>query len=345
MLRILSRRERAGGDAGPPTRRVSHPTVTLSGMNDIPAPLLALARGQRGHVTRWQAHDHGVSDRRLRVWIAHGIADRTGANTVRFAGAPAGAIADLWGLMLDVGGDAWASGPTAAALHGFDGFALRPPFHVTIARGRSVTRLGHRIHTTAVLPLIDRCVAGELPCTSAARTLIDLARSESAERLTIAYDSGLRDGRFNESLVHRRIVALREKGRFGIPKLLRVIDGCEIVRGGHSWLEREFLRLVAAAGLPRPDTQVVLGRAGDRKVRVDFRFPGTPVVVEVLGYRFHRSPSELRRDAQRMNRLVLDGFRPMQFTYEQVVDEPAVMITGVADALSVSNDDRFRRCG
>ena len=87
----------------------------------------------------------------------------------------------------------------------------------------------------------------------------------------MAFDSGLRDGRFHESLVHRRIVALRARGRFGIPRLLDAIDGAEVVNGGHSWLEREYLRLIAGAGLPTPLTQQVLTRAGDRLVRVDYR--------------------------------------------------------------------------
>ena len=113
----------------------------------------------------------------------------------------------------------------------------------------------------------------------------------------------MRDGRFNESLVHRRIVALRTRGRHGIPRLIEAIEGVEIARGGHSWLEREHLRLAAAGGLPRPEPQQVLARAGGRVVRVDFRFPATPVVVEVLGYRYHRTPEQLRRDAERMNAL------------------------------------------
>ena len=230
-----------------------------------------------------------------------------------------------------------ASGPTAAALLGFDQYVLRPPFHVTIERGRDVTRVGHVVHTTSTLPPIDRTTAQGIPCTSGARTLVDLARLETPERLTIAFDSGLRDGRFSERHLHERIVALRSKGRFGIPKLLAVIDGSEIVRGGHSWLEREFLRLVAATGLPRPDTQVALSRAGDRTVRVDARFPGTPVVVEVLGYRFHRSAASLQRDTERMNALLVDGFLPMQFTYEQVVTNPGEVVDGVRRALTVSD--------
>ena len=47
--------------------------------------------------------------------------------------------------------------------------------------------------------------------------------------------------------------------------------------------------MTAAAGLPRPSTQRVLTRAGDKMVRVDCHYPDTNVVVELLGYRFHRS--------------------------------------------------------
>ena len=50
--------------------------------------------------------------------------------------------------------------------------------------------------------------------------------------------------------------------------------------------------------------------------------PGTPVVVELLGYRFHRTKQQMARDAERLNALVLDGFTPYQFTYDQVVEPP-----------------------
>ena len=107
--------------------------------------------------------------------------------------------------------------------------------------------------------------------------------------------------------MHRRIVALRSSGRFGIPRLLDAVEGVDATRGGHSFLEREYLRLLSGAGLPLPTTQAVLTRAGDHLVRVDFRFEGTPVVVEVLGYHSHHTKEQLRRDTERMNALLADG--------------------------------------
>ena len=295
--------------------------------------LMAVATGQLGLLSRQQANDVGFTDDQLRNRVTSGSLLKAGTNTYRLPGADTRELPALHALMMDIGGEVYASGRTAAALHGFDGFSLKAPFDVTIMRGRDVQRIGHRVHTTTRLDLIDRCSVAGVRSLSGARTLLDLARYENVEQLTIAFDSGLRDGRFNESLVHRRIVAMRSSGRFGIPKLLDAIEGVEAIRGGHSWLEREYLRIISAAGLPLPDTQQVLTRAQDRLVRVDFRFPGTPVVVEVLGYRYHRSTDQLRRDAARMNALLAEGLRPYQFPYEQVVSEPEQVVEETRVAL------------
>ncbi|MDX2379463.1 MAG: hypothetical protein QNM02_06865 [Acidimicrobiia bacterium] len=304
-------------------------------MTNTTRRIVAAASGQLGLLSRRQAHDIGVSDVQLRSRVSSGFLVQVGINTFRLPGAPDDTLADLRALVMDLGPGAFASSRSAAALHGFDGFELAPPFDVTIVRGRNMRRIGHRIHTTTSLDLADRTRIGDIPSTSAARTLIELARSESVERLTIALDSGLRDRKLSEELVHRRIVALRAPGRFGIPRLLEAIEGVEAIRGGHSYLERRFLRLLADAGMQLPQTQPVLARAGGRLVRVDFRFGGTPVVVEVLGYRYHRSTQQMSRDAERMNALLAEGLRPYQFTYEQVTGSPGDVLRDVRRALAI----------
>ena len=286
----------------------------------------AVAKGQLGSFSRRQAHAAGISDRQLRRRVQSGFLEQIGPHSFRLLGGADGPAGDVFGLVLDIGEPIWVSGPTAAALHGFDGFRLCRPLHVTVLRDRNVRRMGAVVHTTSELPLIDRETIDGLPVTSPTRTIIDLARHEPPHRIAAALDSAIRDGLSSEDLLHRRIGALRGRGRFGIPRLLAVVEGQEITRGGHSWLEREFLRLVAAAGLPRPLTQQVLTKAGDRLVRVDCRFPGTRVIVELLGYRYHRTKQQLARDVERLNALVLDGFAPYQFTYDQVVGSPAVVI-------------------
>lgn len=303
-------------------------------MTNLNRRLASIADGQLGIVSRGQARAVGGSNGQLRRRVQSGVLDQTSTNTYRLIGAPTGVRAELKSLVLDIGGEVWASGRTAAALHGFDGFQLRAPFDVTIMRDRNVHRTGHRVHTTNRLELIDKAVVDGINVLGAVRTLVDLARTCSVEELVIAIDSGLRDGKFNDSLLQRRVFALASKGRAGVPKLLDAMHTLDFGRGGHSWLEREFLRLIVEAGLPRPDTQQVLARAQDRVVRVDFRFPGTNVVVEVLGFRYHRSTQQISRDAARMNALTSAGFRVYQYSYATVTDHSASMLAELGRALT-----------
>ena len=78
----------------------------------------------------------------------------------------------------------------------------------------------------------------------------------------------------------------------------------------------------------------MLSRVGDRLVRVDCRFPGTRLIVEVMGYRWHRTVDQMARDAARFNALVLDGFLPLQFTHAQVTLDADWVLAQVTAALT-----------
>jgi hypothetical protein len=238
-------------------------------------------------------------------------------------------------LVADIGGPVWAAQTTSAALLGFDGCSLAPPFHLLVPRGRNVARVGHVIHTARALDGRDATLIDGLPATSATRTLIDLSATTDARTLTLYVDSALRDRSTTEDFLHRRLVELRTHGRAGLARLLDVLAGVDAGRGGHSWLERTFLELVTTAGLPRPLTQQVVARHTNRLVRVDCRFAGTPVVVELLGYGFHRTRLQLDVDSARLNQLLLGGFVPLQFTYTMVVSEPHACLAAVRAALDL----------
>lgn len=295
--------------------------------------IAALAAAQRGGFNRAQANDAGVSDHQLATRVRSGVLIQTGPHAFRFAGSPRTLLTELTDLLLDIGGPVVCGYATAAALLGFDGFELRRPFHLILPRDRNLTRTNVKVHRPEDIDLIDRTVVDGLPVTTAARTIIDLAGTLCDERLSACIDSAIRDGRVSEDMLHRRIVARRVQGRPGLPRLAEVLAGYEVTRGGHSWLEREYLRLIAGAGLPKPETQQVLSRAGDRLVRVDCHFARTNVVVELLGYRFHRTRAQMEVDAKRANALMRDGFRPYQFTYGQVVSEQAYVIDTTRTAL------------
>ena len=96
------------------------------------------------------------------------------------------------------------------------------------------------------------------------------------------------------------------------------------------------LSLAFARGLPLPETQRVLSKRNGRLVRVDCRYPGTALVVELLGYKWHRTEAQMRTDAERYNALVIDGFMPLQFTYRHVVESPAEVVRQVELALPIA---------
>jgi very-short-patch-repair endonuclease len=307
-------------------------------MGESDRDLAAIAEGQMGAFSRAQAHGVGLTDDRLSARVRDGWLQRIGPNAFRFPGTDLMPLARLMGLMIDVGAPCWAYGPTAAALHRFDGFELGTPFHLVLPRHRQVRRVGMSIHTSEHLPETDRTVIDGISVLRATRTLIDLARIVDRQALTRACDSAFRDGRVHEEQLRRRLHSFgdRAAARLGADVLLQVLNGSEIERGGHSFLEREFLRLVHENGLPSPLTQQVLGRTRERLIRVDFRFPDTNVVVEVLGYRYHRSREQMAIDAERMNSLIGQGYSPYQFTFEQVMQQSHAVISTLRRALGLT---------
>ncbi len=94
--------------------------------------LAETAADQHGNVTDAQARLAGLSGRRLRHRLDDGTFERGGAHVLRSPFIDRTPLRDLSAFVLDCGPEAIASGPSAAALHGFDGVALYPPFHATV---------------------------------------------------------------------------------------------------------------------------------------------------------------------------------------------------------------------
>jgi len=231
-------------------------------------------------------------------------------------------------------GQCWICGPTAAALYEWEGFRFEPPFHLLVHRGRKIHRMHHYIHTASWIPVLHQESIHGLPITSPTRTLMDIAAVVDHERLVKAVDSAYATGGTHPDLLHRQLAIRRSRGQKGSERLLAAMEVVELTRGCESWLESTFLKLIVAAGLPRPDAQVVVGKRGTKLIRVDCRFPGTPVVVELLGYRWHRTELQMRIDAERMNAMIAKGLAPTQFTYVHVREHPDYVLTTVQAALA-----------
>jgi hypothetical protein len=270
-----------------------------------------------------------MTRRQLAQRVSSGRLERLGASVFRVAGSPPTWEQQLVAAVLDLGPTALVSHRAAAALHGFDGYERRP-VEVTMPRsGRGVSQQW-TVHTTRRLDAIDRVRVGELPATSASRTIIDLAATASVAELERAIDSAVRDGLTSPAFLGRRLRDLRSKGRRGVV----LLDELLVDSGGHSDLERRFLALVRLAGLPRPICQRVFARDGTTLARVDFSFEPRPLIVEVSGRRGHSSDAERAHDAHRRNELQHLGFVVLEFTDEEVRRHPAAVVAALRLHLS-----------
>ncbi|MGA7756375.1 MAG: type IV toxin-antitoxin system AbiEi family antitoxin domain-containing protein [Ilumatobacteraceae bacterium] len=277
-----------------------------------------LAADQDGLITVAQLRAQGVSPWAQRRLVADGWMCRLAPRVYALRGSPDTHRRRLRCGLLCLGERSWVSFEAAATLHGLD--RSRPhAVEFTIDRRRRPAVLPFMVHTTTRLDPIDHLVVDGLRVMSATRTVFDLALARAhPHRIEAAIDSAVRLQLSSPEVLARRLSALRGSGRWGC----RLVEDMITDSGGHSHLERRFLELVRAAGLPAPRTQVVFRVDGRHVARVDFLFEEYDVVVEVSGQKGHSSPAERARDAQRRNELQDLGLRVFEYTFDDVTKRP-----------------------
>jgi very-short-patch-repair endonuclease len=231
-----------------------------------------------------------------------------------------------------------ASHRTSAALNRSGPFDLsgRPDVMVRHAR-QSVRSPLARVWTTTNLGPDDIIRVDGIPCLNLARTLMVLAAQVPPLRLETLRDMvdvAVRDGLATDAWLWWRLERLRCRGRGGVTVFSDILTERAGGAATESWLEREFLRVIEVAGLPRPVTQAKVRRNGAFVARVDFLYPAAGLVIEVTGQRGHSTPAERTRDADRRNELQLQGFTVLEFTYSTVVQSPAIVVRRVREALA-----------
>jgi very-short-patch-repair endonuclease len=288
--------------------------------------LAALAGEQHGifsadDLARLGAHPR-LAESRVRCgrWV------RVVPGVYRLAGAP-----DTWESQL-AAGLAWlgpkaaVSHRSAAALYHLDGFEPGPvellvPSSVYRRRGSPWT-----VRTTGTLPARDVLSRRGFPVTSASRTLVDLAGTNITDKLIgLAIDSAIHQGFTTFDHLVERHRALRQHGRKGSVRL----DVLLLDSGGHSILEREFLRLMRVNGIPAPRPQVTHRLDSGKVIRVDFEWAEVPLVVEVSGRWGHSSVRERDKDARRINELQERGRTVLEFTSLTVRSDPQYVVATV----------------
>lgn len=292
--------------------------------------LLRWAERRDGLFTRADARAAGMSDHQIRERARSGrwVALAPGVWTV--GGAAVTWRQQLRAGLLWLGEHAVVSGYAAGELLRFDDFEFQKVEFLVprFLRGRAARPFD--VHTTHTLRLIDRVTVDDLPCTSASRTILDLAaRGTSATLLGKAIDSAMRHNQSSAHFLRKQLTQLRGPGRDGV----RLLDELLEDSGGHTRLERQFLTLMRRNGLPAPDRQTVI-RSGARFVaRVDFSYEAHPLVVEVSGRKGHAYDTDRDRDAQRRNELQDLGLTVKEFTYGQVFKRPEYVVDQMRSTL------------
>jgi very-short-patch-repair endonuclease len=95
-----------------------------------------------------------------------------------------------------------------------------------------------------------------------------------------------------------------------------------------STLEVRFLERLDEADLPRPITNRPAGTK-----RVDARWPGHRLTVEVDGYRYHRSRHAWEQDRRREREARARGDDFRRYTYGDVMEDSRYMLGELAELL------------
>lgn len=201
------------------------------------------------------------------------------------------------------------------------------PVHLTVQSHRRAPS-GVRVHHTAALPCREMRVREGLRVTAPARTLLDLAATDRA-----AFERAL-----NEALVRRMVSRAELEAaiagrRRGVARLRRALEGGPTAT--RSALERGLLALVGRAELPRPQTNVRVGRW-----EVDALWPRQRLIVELDGYAGHSTRHAFEADRLRDAEHQAAGYRTIRITHHQLTTRPEAVTARLAMALSDSR--RFK---
>ncbi len=263
------------------------------------------------------------------------ILERVGPGTFAVGGHPATWHQRVLAACFTTGGV--ASHRTAAILHHLLGPAPERDIDVIVARSSPRHAVaGARLHSTTWLPGDDVLPVEGIPCTSVARTSLLLAAPVAGlddRSFAELVDRAVERGLASDPWLWWHLERTRRRGRPGVARLERTLVGRDPTRATESWLERRFLELLEAHGLPLPRCQARIERDGAFVARVDFLYDGARLVIEVNGHAHHSSRSQLAHDAARRNELHLAGYRVLEFTYDQIVRDPEHVAGAVRAAL------------
>ena len=290
--------------------REIHATAAFPGSH-----LQELVARQWGVIGRRQLMDAGVGRGTIEHWLKTRRLCRVHRGVFAFTAAPLAPEARWMAAALACGKGAVLSHYAAAAAWYLLRYDVWRPVDVTIPGRSRQAQEGIRPHRTRHLPASAMTVVRGIPATTVSRTLIDLAEMAPDSHLRRAIDEADRLGWLNLRDLEEH--AAKAHGRHGLPRIHALVDRHRPTGFSRSDLERRFLCLTDAVGLPRPlVNKEVEGH------EVDFHWPHRRLVVEVDGYEWHRTRARFEADRARDRTLTVAGWRVVRFTDRALKSEP-----------------------
>ena len=277
------------------------------------AAVWAVASQQHGLIARWQLLRLGMSSQAIKHRLGRSELHRV-AQGVYAVGRPQDSVHGRWmAAVLSCGSGALLSHGSAAALWGI-GDERPLGVEVSLPAGPMRRRPGVTAHRRARLYEHEHAERHLIPVTAVATTLVDVASYSTRPAVLALINAADREDLLDPDAL--RLALTRVPGRPGLPAIRDALDRLTFVLTD-SELERRFLPLARAIGLPKPQAGVFLNG-----FKVDFFWPDLGLVVETDGLRYHRTPAQQARDRVRDNAHLAAGLTPLRFTHGQVRYEP-----------------------
>ena len=198
----------------------------------------------------------------------------------------------------------------------------RPPGTTSKRSGPAVC-----LHVAA-LPAGHVVTRHGIPVTSAARTVIDLARTSSFAAGVVVADAALRTKQTTRAELQAVICACPRWP--GLQAARRVAAFCDA--GSESVLESISRVAFDAHGLPPPELQVWVGDATEMIGRADFLWRACRTIAEADGAIKYADPSRAMAQLGRDKRLREAGFEVVHFTWPEITRSPAQVVASITAA-------------
>jgi very-short-patch-repair endonuclease len=273
-----------------------------------------VAERQHGVIAHWQLLRLGFGASAIQRLVASARLHAIHRGVYAVGHASIGANGRFMAAALAGGETAAVSHRSAAALHGIldDRRAVIDVVTATKRRARS----GLRFHRSA-LSADERTDIDNIPATSLARTLLDIAEVLPRRKLVYALEKAEQLGSFD--LVAIEACVARNSGRRGIRPLREAIrDVAPEAEYAHEGLERLFLAFCQHHELQQPAMNAVV-----EGLTVDALWAKQRVIVELDSWAHHRSNRAFEEDRQRDTILTLAGYRVLRVTDRSLRQRPA----------------------